>query len=101
MPSPSEKTRTLPYSLAEQLRTPEEIAAYLNAWFTEAPDDATGIVRALAEIAHAKGMEQVACAAGLSRETLNNALSENGNPSFATVLKVAKALGVKLHAEVA
>ena len=91
----------MPYSLAEQLRTPEEIAAYLNAWFTEAPDDATGIARALAGIAHAKGMEQVAGAAGLSRETLNKALSENGDPSFATVLKVAKALGVKLHAEAA
>lgn len=91
----------MPYCLAEQLRTPEEIADYLNAWFTEAPDDAMGIVRAIGEIAHAKGIEQVARAAGLSRESLNNALSENGDPSFATVLKVSKALGVKLHAEAA
>jgi len=101
MASPSEKTRTMPYSLAEQLRTPEEIAAYLNAWFTEAPDDATSIVRALGEITHAKGIEQVARAAGLSRESLNNSLSENGDPSFATLLKVARALGVRLHAEAA
>lgn len=91
----------MPYSLAEQLRTPVEIAAYLNAWFTEVPDDATGIVRALGEITHSKGIEQVARAAGLSRESLNKALSENGDPSFATVLMVARALGVRLHTEAA
>ncbi|HSP31008.1 MAG TPA: addiction module antidote protein, partial [Halomonas sp.] len=90
-----------PYSLAEQLRTPQGIAAYLNAWFTEAPDHAPGSVRALAEIAHAKGIEQVARTAGLGQESLNQALSENGNPSFTTVLKVAHALGVRLHAEAA
>jgi probable addiction module antidote protein len=101
MASLSEMTRTMPYSLEEQLRTPEEIAAYLNAWFTEAPDDATGIVRALGEIAHTKGIEQIARATGLSRESLNKTLSENGDPSFTTVLKVARALGVRLNAEAA
>jgi probable addiction module antidote protein len=50
------------------------------------------------EIARAKGMSQVARDAGLSRESLYKALSEDGNPSFATVLKVARALGVRLHA---
>jgi len=57
--------------------------------------------RALGDIARAKGMTQVARDAGLSRESLYKALSENGNPSFATVLKVARALGVRLHAEAA
>lgn len=57
--------------------------------------------RALGDIARAKGMTQVARDAGLSRESLYKALGENGNPSFATVLKVARAIGVKFHAEAA
>ena len=97
----STKTKTIPYDVAQQLRTPEEMAAYLDAWLEEAPDDAAGIARALGDIARAKGMTQVARDAGLSRESLYRALSANGNPSFATVLKVARALGVKLHAEAA
>ena len=92
------KTRTMPYDVAEQLRTPAEMAAYLDAWLDETPDDAPGIARALGDIARAKGMTQVAKDAGLSRESLYKALSVDGNPSFATVLKVARALGVKLHA---
>lgn len=97
----SAKTKTMPYDVAEQLRTPEEMAAYLDAWFEEAPDDASGIARALGDIARAKGMSQVAKEAGLSRESLYRALSADGNPSFATILKVARALGVKLHAAAA
>ncbi|HEY2413248.1 MAG TPA: hypothetical protein VGI40_13445, partial [Pirellulaceae bacterium] len=54
------KTQTIPYDVAEQLRTPEEMAAYLDAWLVEAPDDAAGIARALGDIARAKGMSQVA-----------------------------------------
>ena len=94
----STKTKTTPYDVAEHLRTPKEMAAYLDAWLEEAPDDAAGIARALGDIARAKGMSQVAKDAGLSRESLYRALSADGNPSFATVLKVARALGVKLHA---
>ena len=93
------RTRTTPYDVAEHLRTPEEMAAYLDAWLEEAPDDAAGIARALGDIARARGMSQVAKDAGLSRESLYRALSAEGNPSFATVLKVAKALGVRLHAQ--
>jgi probable addiction module antidote protein len=96
--NPLAVTRTVAYDVAEQLRTPEEMAAYLDAWLTEAPDDIAGIARALGDIARAKGMAQVAKEAGLSRESLYKALSENGNPSFATILKVTKALGVRLHA---
>jgi len=97
----SGRTKTSPYDVAEQLRTAEEMAAYLDAWLTEAPDDIAGIARALGDIARAKGMSEVAREAGLSRESLYKALSENGNPSFGTVLKVAKALGVRFHAEAA
>jgi probable addiction module antidote protein len=92
------KTKTVPYDIAEQLRTPEEMAAYIDAWFEEAPDDAAGIARALGDVARARGMTQVARDAGLTRESLYKALSERGNPSFATILKVARALGVRLHA---
>ena len=95
------RTKTVAYDVAEQLRTPEEAAAYLDAWLEEAPEDAGGISRALGDIARAKGMTQVARDAGLSRESLYKALGENGNPSFATVLKVARAIGIKLHAEAA
>lgn len=97
----SPKTRTTPYDVAEHLRTPEEMAAYLDAWLEEAPEDASGIAKALGDIARAKGMSQVAKDAGLSRESLYRALSAEGNPSFATVLKVARALGVRLHAQAA
>jgi probable addiction module antidote protein len=95
------KTKTIPYDVADQLRTPAEMAAYLDAWLADAPDDAAGIARALGDIARAKGMSQVARDAGLSRESIYKALGANGNPSFATILKVARALGVRLHAEAA
>lgn len=93
--------KLIPYELGTQLRSPEEIADYINAWLEEAPDDAAGLAHALGNIARAKSMSQVTRNTGLSRESLYKALSENGNPSFATVLKVAKALGVRLHAEAA
>ena len=95
------KTKTTPFDVAEYLRTPEDMAAYLEAWLDEAPDDANGIARALGDIARAKGMGAVAKQAGVSRESLYRALSAKGNPSLATVLKVTKALGVRLHIEAA
>ncbi len=85
------------YDVAEQLRTPVEMAAHLDAWLTEAPDDAAGIARALGDIARAKGMTQVALDAGLSRERLYKALSETGNPSFASILKVAVSAWARDH----
>lgn len=97
----SAKIKTVACDVAEQLRTPAEMAAYLDAWLAEAPEDAAGIARALGDIARAKGMSQVARDAGLSRESLYKALGENGNPSFTTILKVARAVGVRLHAEAA
>jgi probable addiction module antidote protein len=94
-------SKSSPYDVAEHLRSPEEMAAYLDAWLDGAADDVSGIARALGDIARAKGMSQVAKATGLSRESLYRALSEGGNPSFATVLKVARALGLRLHAQAA
>jgi probable addiction module antidote protein len=98
---PTTRTKTVPYDVAEQLRTPEEMVAYLDTWLEEAPDDAAGITRALGDIARAKGMSQVTRDAELSSENRYKALSDDGNPSLATVLKIAKALGVQLHAEAA
>ncbi len=97
----SGRIKTVAYDVADQLRTPAEMAAYLDAWLEEAPDDAQGIARALGDLARAKGMSAVARESGLSRESLYKALSETGNPSLATVLKVARALGLRLHAAAA
>ena len=93
------KTTTTPYDVAEHLRTPEEMAAYLEASIEEAKGDAALIAKALGDIARAKGMAQVARDAGLSRESLYKALSGERSPGFDTVLKVVEALGLELHAE--
>lgn len=95
------ETKTSTYVVAEHLRTPEDMAAYLDAWLEEAPGDAAGIAGALGNIARARGMTQVARETGLSRESLYRALSADGNPNLATVLKVAKALRLRLHAKAA
>lgn len=93
------KTTTSRYDVAEHLRTPEEMAAYLEACLEEADGDAAFVAKALGDIARAKGMSQVARDAGLSRESLYKALSGDRTPSFETILKVLNALGIKLHAE--
>ena len=85
---------------AEYLKTDEDMALYLEACIEEAGDDAAFIAKALGTIARAKGMTQLARDTGLGRESLYKALSGEGNPSFATILKVMRALGIKLHAEV-
>ena len=95
------RTVTSPYDVAEHLRTSEEMAAYLEACIEEADGDAAFIAKALGDIARAKGMAQVACDAGLSRESLYKALSGDRNPTLETVLRVVGALGLKLRAEAA
>lgn len=92
------KTTTTRYDVAEHLRTPEEMAAYLEACLEEANGDAAFIAKALGDIARAKGMSQVARDAGLSRESLYKALSGERSPGFDTILKVMDALGLKLQA---
>ena len=95
------KTKTYPYDVAKQLRTREEMAAYLDAWLSDYPNDSAGIARALGDVARASGMAQVARDTGLSRESLFKALSDTGNPSLDTVLRVAQALGLRLRAAAA
>lgn len=91
-------SKTTKYDVAEHLRTPEEMAAYLEACIEAAPDDAAFIAKALGDITRAKGMTQVARDSGLSRESLYKALSGERNPTFSTILKVTRALGIELHA---
>ena len=92
------KTVTTRYDVSEHLRTPEEMAAYLEACIEEANGDAAFVAKALGDIARAKGMTQVARASGLSRESLYKALSGERSPGFGTILKVVEALGLELHA---
>jgi probable addiction module antidote protein len=93
------KTKTSRYDVAEYLRTPQDMAAYLEATLEMSAGDAAAIAKALGHIARARGMSQVARDAGLSRESLYKALSGDRNPDFQTILKVVAALGLKLHAE--
>ena len=92
------KIVTTRYDIAEHLRTPAEMAAYLEACLEEAKGDAAFIAKALGDIVRAKGMAQVARDAGLSRESLYKALSGERSPGFDTILKVIEALGLRLHA---
>lgn len=94
-----EKLLTRKYDIAERLRTPEEMAAYLEACIIESEGDAAFIAKALGDIARAQGMTKIARQTGLSRESLYKALSGERSPDFATILKVTNALGISLHAE--
>ena len=76
------------------MKTDEDIAHYLEAVFEDG--DPSLVAAALGDVARAKGMAQIAKAAGLGRESLYKALSPEGSPEFATVLKVMGALGLKL-----
>ena len=89
------------YDVVDYLKSEEDLAAYLDACMEEAGDNAAYIAAALGGIARARGMAQLAKDTGISREGLYKALSPDGNPSLATVLKVVKALGLKLATKVA
>lgn len=93
------KTKTSQWDAAAHLETDEDMAAYLEAALEDG--DPALVTAALGDIARAKGMTQIARETGLGRESLYKALSPEGNPEFATVLKVVRALGLKLHAEIA
>ena len=93
------KTTLSRYDVADHLRTPQEMAAYLEACIDEAAGDAAFIAKALGDIARAKGMSQVARDAGRSRESLYNALSGERSPDFSTILRVMAALGLSVHAK--
>ena len=87
---------TRPWDAADHLETEEDMATYLEAALEDG--DPALIFAVLGDIARAKGMTGVARNAGLGRESLYKALSPGGNPRFATVLRVVKALGLQLHA---
>ncbi len=88
--------KTTPWDSAEFLKSDEDIQLYLEACIEESGDDPAFIVHALGVIARAKNMSQLARDTGLTREGLYKAFSAEGNPTFATVAKVAKALGLQL-----
>jgi len=85
---------TLPWNTADHLETAEDIAAYLEAVFEDGDEELIG--HALGAVARSKGMTEIAQRTGLGRQSLYKALSPEGRPEFATVLKVVRALGLKL-----
>jgi probable addiction module antidote protein len=89
------------YDTADYLKSGEDMLAYLDACMEEAGDDPAFIAVALGNIARAHGMVQLSKQTGLTREGLYKALSAEGNPSLGTVLKVLKALGLKLTPQLA
>jgi probable addiction module antidote protein len=95
------RQRLRKWDSAEHLRNEQDIAAYLDAALQEAGDDAAFVAHALGVVARAHGMSKLARDTGLGRESLYKALSGEANPSLGTILKVVKALGLKLHASVA
>ncbi|HRM67827.1 MAG TPA: putative addiction module antidote protein [Thauera phenylacetica] len=82
----------------DHLRSQEDMAMYMDACLEEDPGDGSVVRAALNDIARAQGMTQLAKASGITREGLYKALSPTGNPEFSTILKVIKALKIKLHA---
>jgi probable addiction module antidote protein len=91
------KCKTRPYDAAEYLETEEDMAAYLQAALEEG--NPALVIHALGNIARARGMSEIARQTGLRRESLYKAFSPEGNPEFATVLKVVQALGIELRAQ--
>lgn len=85
--------KTTRWDSAEYLKTDEDMQLYLEACIEESDGDPSFIIQALGVVARAKNMSQLARDTGLTREGLYKALSPEGNPTFSTVTKVAKALG--------
>src|SRR5579859_563217 len=88
------------WDAANSLKTDNDMALYFEACLEEDPGDGSLVRAALGDIARARGMSQLARETGLSREGLYQALSAKGNPEFGTIMKVIRALGLKLHAEI-
>ena len=85
------------WDINEHLRTKEDVRLYLEACAKEDPGDGSLIRAALNDIAHAQNMSRLARDVGMTREGLYKALSENGNPTFTTVMKITRALGMRVH----
>ena len=88
------------WDVVEHLGTKEDVRLYLEACFEEDPGDGSLVRAALNDVARAQNMAQLSRDAGMSREGLYKALSKEGNPSFATVLRVVRALGMQLRVSV-
>jgi probable addiction module antidote protein len=99
MPAAKRKVRTKPWDSAAYLKTNADVAAYLNAAIEEGGDDPAFLAHALGIAARARNMSQLARDAGMTRAGLYRALSKKGNPTFATVAKVARALGYRMVLE--
>lgn len=93
------KIKTTRWDIQDHLQTEEDCRLFLEAAFEEAGDDAAYLAQAIGEVARARGMMQLARETGLARESLYRSLSAEGNPSFATVLKVVRAFGLRLTPE--
>ena len=85
---------TAPWDAAETLKTPSDIAAYLDAYLEDGTPEE--LLRAVNTIARSRGMSELARQTGISREALYRAFSDKGNPTLDTLLRVMKALGVRL-----
>jgi probable addiction module antidote protein len=90
--------KLLPFDAARYLTDDAAVAEYMTAVLET--DDPDLLLLALCDVARARGMAQVAKAAGLGRESLYKALAPGAKPRFETVVKVARALGVRLTARV-
>lgn len=95
------KVKLTLWDAIDYLDTEEDMALYLDACMEEDTGDGTLILTALNNIARAKGISRLAENAGMTRQGLYKALSSKGNPSFATVVKITKALGVELRVHIA
>ena len=86
------------FDTVDYLKSDEDLIEYIEASMEDAGDDPALIAAALGNIARARGMGQLAEDTGITREGLYKALSENGNPRLGTVMKVMRALGLRLTA---
>ncbi len=93
------KIKTAKWDVTDHLKTDRDIVEYLEAVLEDG--DPALISTALGDVARAKGMSKIARASGLGRESLYKALSPEGNPEFATVIKVLRSLGLRLHVDAA
>jgi probable addiction module antidote protein len=92
-------TKTIPFDASELLDTPEAQAEFIRAALETG--DRAHIGRAIGEVARARGMTEIAKAAGLSRESLYRSLREDGDPRLSTLIGVMKALGLRLSVDTA
>lgn len=89
--------KTKPFDASDYLETPEDIALYLEEVFKDG--DQQLIVEAIGDVARSRGMTEISRTTGLGRESLYKALGPTGNPEFGTILRVLKALGLRLSVE--